>query len=81
MGWESENRTWQTSAIGLSPSENFLFYHLEESLGVNRADVDLRLQASDLVRPRHRLARQSVGPELHEAFVDSVEERLVLDVN
>ena len=80
MCWEAEDWAWQAAAESLGPSEDFLLDHLEKSFGVDRADFDLCLQSSHLVGPRHRFSCQSIGPELHETFIDCVEEAFVLNV-
>ena len=78
---ESEDRARQATAVCLTPAEHFLLHHLEETLSVDRVDVDFSLEATHFVGPGHGLTSQSVWPELHETFIDCVEEALVLNVN
>ena len=81
LSGETENWAGQAATESLTPPENLLLDHLEQSLCVHGADLHLGLEPPDLVRPGHGLSGQTVGPELHEALVDSVEEAFVLDVD
>jgi len=58
-----------------------LFDHLEKTFSVDRANIDLCLEASHFVGPRHRFASEAVWSELHKTLIDGVEEALVLDVD
>ena len=78
---EAEDWTRKATTESLAPSEHLLLDHLEKSLSVNRADFHLGLEPPDLVRPRHWFSCQTIRSELHKAFVDSIKEALVLDVN
>ena len=81
LGGEAENRARQAATESLTPPENLLLDHLEQSLCVHRTNLHLGLEPPDLVRPGHGLSSQTIRPELHEALVDSVEEAFVLDVD
>jgi hypothetical protein len=52
--------------------------HLEQPLSVHRVDVYLGLKSTYFGRPRHRLSRASIRPELHQTFIQGVEVTLVL---
>ena len=66
---DDEDRRGQAPNTVLSPSHYVLLHHKEKPLCVHLVCIHLRLQSTDLVAPRHRLALDAIGAELHETFV------------
>jgi len=67
----------QASAKYLRPPEDFLFDHLEEAFRIHTRDFDLRLETAYLIRPRHGLPSDTIWSELHQGFVDRIENAFV----
>jgi hypothetical protein len=78
---EVEDWAWQAAAQNWIPAEDLLLYHLEETLRVDRCNLDFSLQTSHFVRPWHWLADQPIRPKLHQGLIHWVENALVEDVD
>lgn len=70
----------QSPLLRRHPTENLLLHHLEKTLSVYRVDIYVSLKPPVFHRPRHWLANHAIGPELGQALIYGIEDRLVEDM-
>ena len=77
----NENRRWETTDTIWGPPHHVLLYHEKKPLGIDLTCINSGLQASHLVRPGHGLTLDAIGTEFHKAFIQSIKNPLIVNMN